>query len=77
MDYLFDLLDLLNFNNLLNNLLDCNDFWYFHYPIHYFLNYLLNFDYFRADSEYFKNIIDIYGIYNLGINHSYNSLIDL
>lgn len=40
-------------DNLLSHSLDCNNLWDFDDPIHYFLNYFLNFDYLRNHPKHF------------------------
>lgn len=77
MNNLLYLFDLFNFYYLFNNLLYCDYFWHFYDPINYLLYDFLNLDYLGADSEYFEDIINVDSVYNLGLDHSYDSFINL
>lgn len=69
--------DLLHLHYLLDQFLYCYDFRNFNYSINYFLNNLLHLHYFRANPEYFENIIHVDGIHNLSFYHTNHTLVHL
>ncbi len=75
-DSLFNLNNLLDFNNFFNDFLNRHDLRNFYYSFNDFLHNFFNFNDFRNNSKDFQDVIDIDNIHNLLINHSNNSLID-
>ena len=77
MHYLLNFFKPYYLNWLLNYLLNCHYFGYFDYFVHYFLHNFLNLDDSLLHPENFKNIVDVYYIYDFLAYHSNNSLVNL
>lgn len=75
MYYFLKLYNLRRLYDLLYNFFNSHNLWYFDDPIHYLLYYFLNLDYLRHHSKYFKDIVNVDKIHDLGSNHSNNSFI--
>lgn len=76
-DVLLHLSDLLNFNDLLDDLLDHYDLRHFDDPINDLLHYFLHLDDLRRHSEHLQNIINVDYAHDLLIDKSDDPLIDL
>ena len=73
----FNLLDFRDLDDLLHNLLDWDNLRNLDDSLHYFLNYLLDLDNFRVNSEDLQNIVDVNNVKDLFSDHFDNTFVEL
>lgn len=69
--------DFFNLYNGFLNPLDYLHLWYLNYSFHYLFYYLFYLNYFGDNPKDFKNIVNIYNIHDLSVDHSNDTFINI